>query len=140
MPAVEESDYTVGELRLVLVVGHHHYCAVIILVQVVEEVHHLGAHLGVKVTGRLVGEYYLRISHNRAGYRHTLTLSARKLRRHVTHTVAESYTLKHLLGTTGAFARLHCAVQGRQLLILDYIERVDKMKTLEHESEFLISE
>ena len=52
--AVEHADDAVGLLGLGLVVGHHQYGLAALLVDLVQELHDLGAHLGVQVTGGLV--------------------------------------------------------------------------------------
>ena len=52
--AVEHADDAVGLLGLGLVVGHHQDGLAALLVDLVQELHDLGSHLGVQVTGGLV--------------------------------------------------------------------------------------
>ena len=52
--AVEHTDDAVGLLGLGLVVGHHQDGLAALLVDLVQELHNLGTHLGVQVTGGLV--------------------------------------------------------------------------------------
>ena len=52
--AVEHADDAVGLLGLGLVVGHHQNGLAALLVDLVQELHDLGTHLGVQVTGGLV--------------------------------------------------------------------------------------
>ena len=77
--AVEEVDDAVGLTSLFLVVGHHHYGASILFVELVHEVHHFGTHLRVKVTCRLVGKDDFGVTDDCSGNRYALALSAREL-------------------------------------------------------------
>ena len=52
--AVEHADDAVGLLGLGLVVGHHQDGLAALLIDLVQEFHDLGTHLGVQVTGGLV--------------------------------------------------------------------------------------
>ena len=52
--AVEHADDAVGLLGLGLVVGYHQDGLAALLVDLVQELHDLGSHLGVQVTGGLV--------------------------------------------------------------------------------------
>ena len=52
--AVEHADDAVGLLGLGLVVGHHQDGLAALFVDLVQELHDLGTHLGVQVTGGLV--------------------------------------------------------------------------------------
>lgn len=45
LTAVEEADDSVSELGLLLIVGHHHYRASVVLVERMEQIHDLGTHL-----------------------------------------------------------------------------------------------
>ena len=67
LTAVEEADNTVGLFCLLLVVCYHDNSATVLAVELVEEVHYLGAHFRVEVTGRFVGKYYLGIACNGTG-------------------------------------------------------------------------
>ena len=77
-------------LGLRLVVGYHYDGAAILLVELVEQVHDLDTHLGVQVTGRLIGEDDVGVTYDRTGDGHTLALTAGELRREMAHTVAQA--------------------------------------------------
>ena len=98
LTAVEEADNTVGLFCLLLVVCYHDNSATVLAVELVEEVHYLGAHFRVEVTGRFVGKYYLGIACNGTGDGDTLALAAGELRGHVAQTMAQPYALEHLTG------------------------------------------
>ena len=103
LSSVEEADGAGGLLGLRFVVGYHHDGASVLLIQFVEEVHHLSTHLRVEVTGRFVGQDDFRISHDGTGDGHTLALTTGELCRHVLHAVAEAHTFQYLFGEGGAF-------------------------------------
>ena len=62
LTSVEEAYGAGGLLGLSLVVRYHHDGASVFAVQLVEELHHLGTHLRVEVTGRFVGQDDVRIA------------------------------------------------------------------------------
>lgn len=74
-------------LGLRLVVGYHYDGAAVLLVELVEQVHDLDTHLGVQVTGRLIGEDDVGVTYDRTGDGHALALAAGELRREMAHTV-----------------------------------------------------
>ena len=73
--AVEEADNAVCLEGLFLVVSHHHYGSAVVAVQVVEEAHDFLPVVGVEVSGRFVGENYLGVADDGAGYGYALALS-----------------------------------------------------------------
>jgi len=77
LTSIEEADGTVGLLGLCLVVCYHDDGASVFLVQLVQEFHHFGTHLGVEVTGRFVGKDDVRIAHDGTGDGYTLALTTR---------------------------------------------------------------
>ncbi len=103
LTAVKEADDAIGQFGLFFIVGHHHDCASVVLVERVEKVHDLSSHFGIKVTGRFVGKDDFGISDNSTGDGHALALSAGELRGHVAHAVAETYAVKYLADATGTF-------------------------------------
>ena len=140
LTAVEETHDAVGLLGLLLVVGHHDDCALVLLVELVEQLHHLGTHLRVKVTGGLVGKDYLGISHDGTRNCHALALTSRKLSGHVTHAMAKSHAFKHLAGHAVAVASRHFTIKQRQLHIVNYVERINEVEALEHKAQLLVAE
>ncbi len=98
LPSVEEAYHATGLLGLRLVVGHHHDGTSVLLVELVKQFHDLDTHLGVQVTGRLIGENDVGVTYDRTGDGYALTLAAGELRREVAHTVAQAYLLQHGLG------------------------------------------
>ena len=75
LPSIKEMNNPRGLFGLCPIVGNHHDRTAIILVQLMQDLHHLGAHLGIEVTGRLVGQNNLRIADDCPGNSHTLALS-----------------------------------------------------------------
>ena len=100
--SVEEAHGAAGLLGLRLVVGYHYDGAAVLLVELVEQVHDLDTHLGVQVTGRLIGEDDVGVTYDRTGDGHALALAAGELRREMAHTVAEADLLQHGLGQLAA--------------------------------------
>ena len=90
LPSVEEAHGAAGLLGLRLVVGYHYDGAAVLLVELVKQVHDLDTHLGVQVTGRLIGEDDVGVTYDRTGDGHTLSLTTGKLRRKMAHTVAQA--------------------------------------------------
>ena len=83
---------------MLFIVGYHYDGAPVFLVQSMQQLHHFRSHFGVQVTGRLIGEDYLRIADNGACDGNTLALTAGELCRHVAHTVAQAFPLGLLWG------------------------------------------
>ena len=96
--------------RLFFIVCYHHDGASVFLIQLVQQFHHLSTHLRVQVTGRLIGEDYLRITNNGTGNSHTLALTTRELCRYVTHTVAQTHLRQHFFCQTAAFFGGHLSI------------------------------
>ena len=61
---------------LFLVVGYHDNGATVFLVQFVEQIHDFGSHLGIQVTGRLIGKDDVGVADNGTGNGDTLALTA----------------------------------------------------------------
>lgn len=77
--AVEHTDDAVGLLGLGLVVGHHQDGLAALLVNLVQELHDLGSHLGVQVTGGLVRKDDGGVSDKGTGDGNSLALTSGKL-------------------------------------------------------------
>ena len=76
-----------------------------------EDVHHLGSHVGVQVTGRLVGKNNLRITDDGTGYGDTLALSAGELPRMMLHAVAQPDACEYLFSQPASFLRGDVAIE-----------------------------
>ena len=139
--SVEKAHNTVGLERLRLVVRYHDYRGAVLLVEAVEDAHHLGAHFTVEVARGFVGEYYLRLAHNGTRYGHALALAARQLRGKVTYAVAHLQAVEHLLHALAALTGAEAlAVNQRQLYVGRHIERGYEVEALEHEAEVGVAE
>ena len=117
-----------------LVVGDHHHRGAG-AVQVQQDIHHLGAHLAVEVTGRLVRQQHLRLAHHRAGDRHPLLLAARQLARIMVHARAQADPFERLARRLAPLRRAHAAVQQRQLDVVDHAQVGDQVEALKDEPE-----
>ena len=111
LTAVEEADGTAGLSGLFFIVGHHYDGASVFFIQLMQQLHDFRTHLGVQITGRLIGEYYLRIADDGARNGNTLALTAGKLCRHVAHTVAQTHLLQYFLCQTATLLGRHLSVQ-----------------------------
>ena len=108
--------------------------------QFLQKFHDLLAVLGVEITRRLIGKYYLWTRDYRTCYCHTLLLSARELCREMLCTVRHCHTLHNLVDQTAAFL-LRCPhVKKRKFHILDHAELVDEVEALEHESQAALTQ
>ncbi len=141
LATVEEADDAVGHAGLGLVVGNHHDSASVFLVELVEDVHHFLTHLGVEVTGGLVGKHYLRVAYDGTGDCNTLALTARELTGKVTHAMAEAETVKHVfhkfmtLGSADAVA----IYEGKGY-VFRHVERGNEVEALKHETDVVVAE
>ena len=61
LTSVEETYRTRGLPGLFFVVCHHHDGASVFLIELMQQLHDFGTHLGIQVTGRLVGQNDFRI-------------------------------------------------------------------------------
>ena len=77
--AVLDVYHLVGLVGHAALMGYDHDGHAVALVELLEQVHHLHAGLGVEGAGRFVGKYNLRFGDERTGYGHTLALTARQL-------------------------------------------------------------
>ena len=138
--SVKEADDARGLACLFLVVGDHNDGPSVVAVESVEDVHDLGAHLGVKVARRLVGQDDFRVADDGPRDGHALTLSAGELRGEVLHAVAQAHPGEHFLGGAAAFLRGDVAVEERQLHVVKHAERGDEVEALEDEAERAVAE
>ena len=83
--AVNDFDNALGIAGNIFFMGNQNNGAVQVAVELGEQFHNFDTHLGIEVTGRLVGKNNRRIVDNGAGNRHTLLLAAGKLIRLVIH-------------------------------------------------------
>ena|GEM_PF-6272803 len=140
LTAVEEADGTAGLSGLFFIVGHHYDGASVFFIQLMQQLHDFRTHLGVQITGRLIGEYYLRIADDGARNGNTLALTAGKLCRHVAHTVAQTHLLQYFLCQTATLLGRHLSVQQRQLHVIQYIQRINQVERLEHKPQLPVTE
>ena len=125
--------------RIFLGVGYHDDgCS--LGVQFLQQVHHLFAILGVEVAGRLVGEDQLRSGHDGAGDGHPLLLTAGELLREVLGAVADGHALHDFRDLLLALGSGDVEIPQRQFDVLIHIEFVDKVETLEHETDIAFAE
>ena len=123
---------------VVLAVGHHNNRSTL-FIQFCQQIHHLSSVLGVQVTGRLIGEDYLRIADNGAGNGYTLLLTAGKLLREVFGTVADVHPLQNILYHAFALTCLHAEVRKGKFHILVDVQFVYQVEALEHESQLALA-
>ena len=90
--------------------------------QLVEEVHHLGAGVAVEVAGRLVGEDQRRLGDERPGDRDALLLAARQLGRLMGQAIAESQPLERGLGPRRTLRRARRPGRGEGVATLSRAE------------------
>ena len=76
--SIKQVDDASGIGGIVLGMGYHDYRRTL-PVQLVEQLHHLHAILGVEITSRFIGKDDARLTHHGTGYRHSLLLTAREL-------------------------------------------------------------
>ena len=93
----------------------HYYKAV--ACDLLQKLHYLYARLGVERARRLVCQQNVRIVHERTRYRHTLHLTARHLVGLFFKLIAESYALKHRLGTAAPFGAVNAGYRQGKLYV-----------------------
>ncbi len=103
--------------------------------QLVQQLDHLGAGLGVEVAGRLVGEDDQRPLGQRAGDRHALALAAGQLRWPVGEPVAEPDSLERGPRRLPALARARAGVEHAGGDVVDRGHRLLEVEGLEHEAD-----
>ncbi len=140
LPSVEEAHHAAGLLGLRLVVGYHYDGAAVLLVELVEQVHDLDTHLGVQITGRLIGEDDVGVTYDRAGDGYTLALTAGELRREVAHTVAQADLLKYGLGQLATLRGRDLAIEQGKLHVVQHVQGIDQVEALEDEAQLLVTE
>ena len=74
--AVLDVDYLIGLVGNAALMGYHYDGDAFFLVKLLEELHHLHAGLGVKGTGRFIGQDNLRFGDEGTGNRNALPLAA----------------------------------------------------------------
>ena len=93
-PAVEHPHRALGVRGVVGRVRDHHDARAF-LVQPDQDLHDLGAVLGIEIAGRFVGEDQVRLMDDRARDRDALLLTARELPGQVIAAVADVHALEH---------------------------------------------
>jgi len=74
--SIKQADGAMGYLGIMLIMRHHDDGGALV-VELGEQVHHLGTILGVKVTRWLIGKYQLRTENHGAGNGYSLLLTTR---------------------------------------------------------------
>ena len=120
--------------------GYHYDGAAVLLVELVEQVHDLDTHLGVQVTGRLIGEDDVGVTYDRTGDGYTLALTAGELRREMSHTVAQADLLQHGLGQLAALRGRDLAIEQGKLHVVQHVQGIDQVEALEDETQLLVTE
>ena len=104
------------------------------LVQFGQQIHHFGSVLRVEVTGRFVGQNQFGIRDYGTGDGYTLLLSAGELLGKVFGTVADVHAFQYFLYPLFPFCGLVAEVGQRQFYVLEDIEFVYQVETLEDEA------
>ena len=131
--SVEEVDYAVGIVGVVLRVCHHDDCCALAM-QFGKQVHHLTSVVGVEVAGRLVGKDNLRRGDYGSRYCHTLLLTARELAGEMLRAMCNAYALHYLLHTSATLTARDTHIEQWQLDIFHDIQFLDEVETLKHET------
>ena len=109
-------------------------------VELLEQVHHFLAVLGVEVTGRLIREDQLRAGDDGASDGHALLLTAGELLREVVGAVADGHSLHNFRDLLLALGSADVQVAKRQFDVLIHIEFVDEVEALEHKAYVALAE
>ena len=121
------------------VVGDHDDGAAL-LVQLLEQGHHLPAGLLIQRAGGLVGQQDRGVAHQRPGDGHALLLAAGELVGVVVHAVGKAHALQHLLRALLALAGRHARVDQRQLHVLLGRHPGQQLGVLEDEAHLLAAD
>ena len=140
LSSVEEPYRPLRLFGLFLVVRDHDDGAAVLLVQAVEQLHHLGTHLRVEVTRRLVGKDDVRVADDGTCDGDALALPAGKLRREMAHTVRQADLLQDRLRHASTLLGAGLAVKERQLDIVQDVQRVNQVERLENEAQTMVAE
>ena len=112
-----------------------------LVVQPLEDPHHLDARARVEVAGRLVGEQQRRVVDQRAGDGDALLLAARQLVRMVIEPLAEADRLERRGGALAALLGADAApVEQRQLHVLERDGPRQQVEALEHEADLVVAD
>src|SRR5262245_8438840 len=112
-----------------------------LLVQLLKELHHGFAIVGVEVSGWLVRQQDGRMATQRARYGHALLLTAGKLRRIMTQAVRHTDPFERLHHPRFAFRRRHLLPVGqRQLHVFVNSEVANEIETLKNKSDFAVTD
>src|SRR6185503_18466642 len=137
LPAVEEPDDSRGARSEPLIVGHHDDRAAG-LVQGFEDRDDLVAHLAVEIPGGLVREQDARAADDRPGDGDALPLASRELGREVSGACRETHALEGLLRHGAALTARKTAIEQGDLDVVDHVEVLDQMESLEDEADVAV--
>ena len=123
-----------GETGIVLGVGHHDDSGTF-PVQLGKQLHHFRAVFRVQVTGRLIGEDDLRIRNDGAGNGHTLLLTSGKLLWEMARTVTDIHPFQDVVHHLLTFTGFYFEIGKREFHVLEHVQFVDQVETLEYETD-----
>ena len=136
---VEEVQYPVGVGRIVLRVGDHDDRRPF-AVQFRKKFHYLLSVFRIEVSGRLVGQYELRVGDDGACDGYALLLTAGELLREVFGAVRDVHAVQNFGHAASALRSLHAQIDERQLDILEDVKFVDEVERLEYEADIALAE
>ena len=139
-PAVVEADDPVAVLGDVRLVRDQQHRDAALLIQTLEDVHHLDAGARVQVAGRLVRQEDGGLVDQGAGNRHPLLLAARELVREVIHPVVEPDRVQHLASPRVTRRSVHAgAVEQGELDVVEGGGPRQQVEALEHEADLPVA-
>src|SRR5690606_18027499 len=133
------AQYALGSQGEFLIVGNQHKCSVLFLVHTKQQLRHMMRVLFIKITRRLVGKKYFRISDKSACDGNTLLLTAGKLRRIVVESAAKAYTFEKILCLDGDIGRPFIAQLKWHHHIFKGRECGQQLKVLKNKTYILIA-
>jgi len=113
--------------------GHQHRRAA--RVDLLEQRHDLGRHVGVEVAGRLVGQQQHRLVDQRACDRHALLLAARQLQGVGVHLVVQADRLQRRKGAPLALLRRHRQDLQHEGDVFQDRLALEQLEVLEHDAD-----
>src|SRR3954468_10213003 len=116
--AVPEDDIPLRILSDILLVRYEHDAEAVLLVESLQDLHHLDRGAAVQVSRGLVCQQDRRTIHQRTRNRHPLLLASRELRRIMMDAISKSDHLQSLLRALRAFLFRNIRVHSWKLSIL----------------------
>ena len=129
----------VGMTRVARIVGHHADRRAG-LVELLQQLHHRFAALGIEVPGRLVGQQDDRLAGDRPRDGDALLLPARQLAGQVFRAMRHADAFERFGDALPPLVRAHPAIGQRQLHVLEHREIADQVEALEDEPDFAIAD